>query len=481
VAAELGARYVLEGTVQREGDSVRINAQLTDAEGGHELWAERYDGKLSNVFALQDMVIGQIVAALAVKLTSAEQANAGTVETGNPDAYDAMLQGWEHYRRDTQEETIKAIALFDQAIALDPDYIRAHAALAAAHWRIAKSYWSAGAGGFMHAMDRTNQHLAKAMTRPNARALAVSAEVLSRQGRYDEAFAEIARAIAESPNDPEIYLSQAQILNATGRAPEAEEAVRRAMRLDPRYSPDYLRALAVSLFHQERYEETVETLARLLDLQPDNGDDYATLVASLGHLGRTDGVAEAIARFDEITIAAGFSPMTVQEQGGWWWYGDVFDYDQAYLGRLRDGLRKAGVPEGAGTDVAPADYRRIMRKSEGEYIIDGTTRIDVATARALRERGVTFIDVRAPLDFARGHVPGAINICVMTDLTRETLSEVVGKDEEVAFSCHGKYCGDSAYASAKAVLWGFTRVYYFAGGFPAWEDAGYPVEVSPQN
>jgi TolB-like protein len=94
VASDLGVRYVLEGSVRREGDTVRINAQLVDAVGGQHLWAERYDGALQDVFALQDKVIAQIVAALAISLTHDQQRSAERVETQIPEAYDALLQGW---------------------------------------------------------------------------------------------------------------------------------------------------------------------------------------------------------------------------------------------------------------------------------------------------------------------------------------------------------------------------------------------------
>ena len=111
VAEELGVRYVLEGSVRREGDQVRINAQLIDTIDDHHLWAERYDGTLGDVFALQDKVIANIVSALAVKLTSEEAAATGAVETTNPQAYDAVLLGLEHLHLDTEEDTLKAIDL----------------------------------------------------------------------------------------------------------------------------------------------------------------------------------------------------------------------------------------------------------------------------------------------------------------------------------------------------------------------------------
>ena len=479
VAKDLGVRYVLEGSVRREGDTVRINAQLVDALGGQHLWADRYDGSIQDVFALQDKVIGQIVDALAVKLTHDEQTRIEFVGTRNPQAYDAVLQGWAHYRLGREEETNKAIGLFEQAIAFDPKYGRAHAALAAASWRLVQSSWeSTTEGGYQRAFDRMRAALVQAMRQPNALAHAVSGEVLSKQGRYDEAFTEIGRAMALAPNDPDNYLRKARILNATGRAAQAEESVRWAMRLDPLYSPDYLRALAISFFHQQRYEEAVDALERLLALQPEI-DDYITLIASLGHLGRTTGVPEAIQTFNKLSVAAGYNTATVQEHGGWWWYGDIFNYDPEYRDRLIEGLRKADVPEGAGTDIPFEKYRRLLRKAEGYFDVTGATTINHAQAKSLHDRGAKFVDVRAAQGFASGHVPGAFNLAAGTDLSRETLSRIVGKDEEFVLSCHGKTCPDSAYASAKALIWGFKRVYYFAGGFPAWKEAGYPVEVSP--
>ena len=480
VAKDLGVRYVLQGSVRREGDTVRINAQLVDAPGGQHLWAERYDGSIRDIFALQDKVIRQIVAALAVKLTHDERTRLELADTRNPQAYDAVQRGWAHYRQGSDDETNKAIALFEQAIALDPGYARAHAAVAAASWRIVQSYWeSTTQGGFQRAFDRMQKALVNATRQPNALAHAVSAEVLSKQGRYAEAFTEIDRAMALAPSDANNYLSKARILNATGRAAEAEESVRWAMRLDPLYSPDYLRTLAMSLFHQQRYEEAVGTVERLLALKTDASDDYVTLIASLGHLGRKSGIPEAMKTHNQLSVAAAINSITVQYSGGWWWYGDMFNYDPAYRDRLMEGLRKAGVPEGAGTDIPFEKYRALMHKSGGYYDVTGATTIDLQQAKTLHDRGVKFVDVRAALDFARGHIPRAFNLDVATELSRDSLSRIVGKDEELVLSCHGKTCPDSAIASAKALIWGFKRVYYFAGGFPAWKEAGYPVEASP--
>jgi rhodanese-related sulfurtransferase len=251
------------------------------------------------------------------------------------------------------------------------------------------------------------------------------------------------------------------------------------MRLDPQYAPEYLRVLAVALFHQERYDEAVVTLERVVSRQSDVGEDYATLLSSYGHLGQFDDAPATIENYNSIAVPAFYDSLTVQEMG-WWWYGDTFDYHPAYRERLQDGMRKAGVPEGAGTDLSRQDYMQFIVKSDGEYSVVGATKVDVAQAKALLDRGdVLFVDVRAPLEFDQGRIPGASNLSVVTGLSNVSLSEIAGKNDEIAFYCHGKHCPYSAYASAKALAWGFTQIYYYAGGFPGWVDAGYPVEVTP--
>ena len=144
-----------------------------------------------------------------------------------------------------------------------------------------------------------------------------------------------------------------------------------------------------------------------------------------------------------------------------------------------EGLRKAGVPEGAELIYRSRISRADAQERRGYYEVTGATTIDHKQAKTLHDRGVKFVDVRAARDFARGHIPGAFNLDVATELSRDSLSRIVSKDEELVLSCHGKTCPDSAYASAKALMWGFKRVYYFASGFPAWKEAGYTVEAWP--
>jgi adenylate cyclase len=130
VGRELGVRYVLEGSVRRAGDQVRISAQLIDTETGGHLWAERYDGQLSDVFALQDKVTGRIIEALSLTLGVAEKALLADHGTNNIDAHDAFLRGQSYARQYTAEGATLAIAHYTRALVLDPNYERAQEALA---------------------------------------------------------------------------------------------------------------------------------------------------------------------------------------------------------------------------------------------------------------------------------------------------------------------------------------------------------------
>ena len=424
VSDRLGVRYILEGSVRRQGDLVRINAQLVDGHDGHHLWADRYDGSLADVFALQDRVIAHIVAALAVTLPNPGTASVGEGGTSNPLAYDTLLRGRDALRRDTETDTLAAIALFEKATALDPDYGRAYASLAAAQWRVVLSFWSSTAGaGWQHAYEGLLDSLQAAKARPTALAYAISAQLLSQQGRYEEAFADVERAMVLAPGDADNHVAKAGLLNATGRAAEAEAEVRIAIRADPGFAPATLRTLAISLFNQGNFVEAAEILDRLTAQGSDVAVDYATLVSAYGHLGRLERVPELVARYDAIAIPAAYDPLTVQESA-FDWYGVVFDYHRPYLLLMQAGLRKAGVPEGAGTDLALDDYATLIRRDLGEFSVKGATKLTAAKARALHARGVPFVDVRAHADFDSGHVPGAASLSLVVDLSRETLAPV---------------------------------------------------------
>jgi TolB-like protein/class 3 adenylate cyclase len=213
VAEELGVRYVLEGSVRRSGDQVRINAQLIDATTGGHLWAERYDGSLTNVFALQDKITQKIVTALAVNLTAEERERQARKETDSPEAYDAFLRGWAHYRLNTRDDFAKAVPYLEKAIQLDPNYGRGHAALATIYWESWNSEWVRSLGISYHeAIEKAKRHLEEAMKDPTPLAHRIASRLHIFANRWDEAIAEADRAIALDANDPDGYVAMSKVL-----------------------------------------------------------------------------------------------------------------------------------------------------------------------------------------------------------------------------------------------------------------------------
>jgi TolB-like protein/class 3 adenylate cyclase len=215
VAADLGVRYVLEGNVRRAGKQVRINVQLADTASGGLLWAERYDGALTNVFALQDEIGRKIVAALKVKLPGRQQALQRRGETQSPEAYDAFLRGWGHYRRGGGAELAKALPFLQRAIALDAKFGRAHAALAAVYWQGRGQGLAAALEIEPSELDRrAERHLEEARKQPTGLAHQVASRLLSARGEHTVAITEAETAIQLDPADPAGF----RALNAARRA-----------------------------------------------------------------------------------------------------------------------------------------------------------------------------------------------------------------------------------------------------------------------
>jgi rhodanese-related sulfurtransferase len=315
-----------------------------------------------------------------------------------------------------------------------------------------------------------------ALREPTADALALSAEINIRMGRQVQALSDIDRAIALGPSVADNTIVKARILNAVGRAEEAEELARQAMRLDPHFKPAYARVLGHSLLHQERYAEAVHYLEMATSREGQNPYDFASLAVAYGYLERLKDASVAIDKYHQLNLELGYStPLTVQETDKWW-YGDMFEYDKIYKERLLEGLRKAGVPEGAAPSQEDFDYRLLMSRDAEILSVKGVATIDIDTAKELWEGGAIFVDVRDKLAFDAGRVPGAIHLDLHVDFNEDRLSEIVDRNDKVVLSCWGENCPYAAHACAMAVTWGFTQVSYFAEGFQAWSASGYPVE-----
>ncbi len=236
VAEELGVRYVLEGSVRRSGDQVRINAQLIDSTTGGHLWADRYDGSMADIFALQDTVTQQIASALQLNLTQRE--TAVTTKTINPKAYDAFLKGWAHYQRHTSNDLTKAVPYLEAAIRLDSEYAQAHAALAAVYWEAWDKHWAGALEiSSSEAMKNAKAHLHQAMKQPGSLAHWVASNILIVEGNYQAAVTEAKQVVALDSNNAAGYAILAKALTLSGKANESAALIDKAVRLDPYFSP----------------------------------------------------------------------------------------------------------------------------------------------------------------------------------------------------------------------------------------------------
>jgi len=331
VSKGLGVQYVLEGSVRKVSNRVRITAQLVDATTGHHLWAERYDRELQDIFALQDEISHKIVFALRVKLTEEEQERFRHSPTDNLEAYDAFLRGGEYYSRATQEANAQARQLFEQAIALDPQYSAAYALLGLTHWLEWMYQWSQNPQTLEQAFDLAQKAVDLDDSLPLAHMLLGRACLAKKQ--LERALAETERAIALDPNDADGHAHLAALLNFAGRPKEAIGSLEKAMRLNPHYPYWYLYHLGVAYTFTRRIEEATAAFKRVLAHNPNFLPAHTFLAAIYSALGREqEAQAEAAA---VLRISPNFS-LEVQRQM-------LPVTDQAGAELFFDLLRKAGL------------------------------------------------------------------------------------------------------------------------------------------
>jgi rhodanese-related sulfurtransferase len=269
-----------------------------------------------------------------------------------------------------------------------------------------------------------------------------------------------------------------------GRPAEAAESIRQAMRLDPHLADEYLFWLGLAQFGMERYEDAAETLTKAAQSDPDDARNLIVLAATYGHLARVPeaklavdkanglrrerrerlhdaGIRERL-RDAGIELGVDFflaGPYTQKDVDLW-----PFK-EEADRARLRKGLGLAGLPEaGKGENVSPTE-------------VAGATTVDPVAAKILFDRGVRFVDVRSDTRWNDSHIPGAVLLDLKQAFNEAALSQVVAKDQEVVIYCMGPRCLRSSQACAKAVGWGFEKVYYLREGLPGWKAAGYPIAV----
>jgi adenylate cyclase len=334
VGRELGVRYVLEGSVRRAGQTVRINAQLIDVTTGRHLWADRYDGSLADVFALQDAVTRQIVRALAVQLNALETRSLNSAEPVHPQAYDLVLRGLALLRRYTRQTVAQSRDYFQRAIALSPNYARAHADMAVSYANTLRFGWS-------DTPDETGRiglfHAERALAIDDRLPVVYFAQgmILLYLNRHDEALAATRIALEIDPNYADSQAQFAFVLNYMGHPAEGLEAMRRAIRLNPLHDFNYRWVLGQSYFYLDLYREAAAAFEDVIQRNPEAIAGHLMLAATYALLGRIDDAQWSAAEI--LTLQPGF---TLREARARTPYRNPRDLD-----RYIDALAKAGLPQ----------------------------------------------------------------------------------------------------------------------------------------
>jgi TolB-like protein/class 3 adenylate cyclase len=352
VADELNVKYVLEGSIQRSGNRVRIRAQLIDGTTDHHIWAESYDAVMDNIFDLQDEITKKIAAVLAVKLTATEQNRFAKKETTNIEAYDAFVKGWEHLHRETPDDIVQAISFFKEAIELDPMYSRAHAALAWTYLSISLRFeWQAF--GYIHDLSKlmARKHLELAMRNPTSTSHLVASEMALFRRQYEDSVTHAQLALAFDANDPDANLNMARVLMATGKPAEGLDFVNKSIQLDPRNMAAPLSAAGMAYFIMGDLQKASTVTERAINHNPTILSRYEWLSAIYGLLGRNQ---DAQAAYDKSlkTWHYGFIPADLN-----YIMSFFLVKDRQVAHRYAEGLVKAGWPG------QPSEYYKIYEEN----------------------------------------------------------------------------------------------------------------------
>ena len=359
VADELNVKYVLEGSIQRAGNRVRIRAQLIDGTTDHHIWAESYDAVMDNIFDLQDEITKKIAAVLAVKLTANEHNRFANKETTNVEAYDAFVKGWEHLHRETPDNIVQAISFFKEVIELDPMYSRAHAALAWTYLSSSLRFeWQAFVNNNDLSKLMARKHLELAMRNPTSTAHLVASKMALFRRQYEDSVTHAQLALAFDVNDPDANLNMARVLMATGKPEEGLDFVNKTIKLDPRNMTAPLSAAGMAYFIMGDLQKAATMTERAINHNPTILSQYELLSAIYALLDRTQ---DAQAAYDKSlkAWAYGFTPADLN-----YIMSFFLVKDRQIADRYADGLVKAGWPG------LPSEYYKIyeVNKLTGEEI-----------------------------------------------------------------------------------------------------------------
>jgi adenylate cyclase len=334
VSEDLGVRYVLEGSVRKTSDRVRITAQLIDATTGNHVWSERYDRDPEDIFKIQDDITLEIMAAMQGKLLDGEQIRHWRKHgTTNLQAYEKMLQA-RSSASGTKESMIRCRQLYEEAIALDPGYAHAHAMLGWNYFLEARFGWSESpAESLKIAFEYGQKAIALNDTLDWSHMLLASIYLVKRQ--FEKAVAEAKRAVALNPNGADAYACLSGVIGCTGRWEESVAFGEKSIRLNPSPTVYFYHWLGRAYFMTEQYDEAIATWKKALNLSPDYLNAHTFLAACYSSLNRQ---AEAAAAAKEVLR---INPKFSLES-----YAKRLPYkNKTDIERYLAALRKAGLPK----------------------------------------------------------------------------------------------------------------------------------------
>ena len=334
VGKELGVRYVLEGSVQRAGDRVRITAQLIDLTTGYHIWSENFDRDLSDIFALQDEITLKIIEMMQIKLTFGEQARLWAGLTTNIQAFDMLMRGLDAFYRTNEKDNKQAQEFFKQAINIDKSYAMAYAWLGLTHTSEIFYGWSKSpAKSFEQAERCAEKALALNDSYDHAHLLLAWNSMVKRQ--HDEAIKAAERAIELNPNGADDYASLSFIHSFADNSKLATELANTALRLNPIPPHFYYTVLGIAYRLEARYREAIGLVDKCLIENPDNLQALLLLAACYSYLNQIEEAKKASKKI--LRINPKFSAVN---------YVTTLPYkNQDVANRYLDALRKAGLPE----------------------------------------------------------------------------------------------------------------------------------------
>jgi adenylate cyclase len=330
IRRSLAASYLVEGSVRRVADRVRVNAQLVDTRDGRVLWSARFDEALADVFALQDEITAQIVRALAIRLTQLEQRRVLAKPTANLEAYDYVLRARPALLRPTRANNAEARTLLRRAIELDPNYAAAYAGLAETYHIATALGWAESPTAFL---SRAEELATKALSLDDSEVPAriVLARIHIFYQRYEQAETEIERAIAVNPNDARALAGRGNILMWSGQTDAAIETLELAQRVDPDLNSIDRFALSLAYYLKRRYDAAIEQAERTVRADAGPRSAHVVLAAAYAQHDRAEDAARVVRTIRRLNPT--FDPHE---------FGTKF-LRATDLEHLRDGLRKAGL------------------------------------------------------------------------------------------------------------------------------------------